>query len=80
MDLESSFQKLKAIEAIRDNKAVVIVREHEQDKQIVAYYEASQPQSTSHLKEVLSETLPDYMIPIHFKKIDQIPNNKWKIR
>ncbi|MCI2954787.1 amino acid adenylation domain-containing protein [Staphylococcus caprae] len=64
----------KAIEAIRDiNKAVVIVREHEQDKQIVAYYEASQPQSTSHLKEVLSETLPDYMIPIHFKKIDQIP-------
>ncbi|PAK70048.1 hypothetical protein, partial [Lentilactobacillus parakefiri] len=57
----------KAIEAIRDiNKAVVIVREHEQDKQIVAYYEASQPQSTSHLKEVLSETLPDYMIPIHF--------------
>ena len=39
----------------------------------MAYYEASQPQSTSHLKEVLSETLPDYMIPIHFKKIDQIP-------
>lgn len=64
----------KAIEAIRDiNKAVVIVREEEQDKQIVAYYEAQQSQSTSHLKEVLSETLPQYMIPVHFMKIDKIP-------
>lgn len=66
----------KAIEAIRDiNKAVVVVHEHEQDrdKQIVAYYEASQPQSTSTLKKLLSHTLPNYMIPVHFMKIDKIP-------
>ena len=65
----------KAIEAIRDiNKAVVVVHEHEQDrdKQIVAYYEASQPQSTSTLKKLLSHTLPNYMIPVHFMKIDKI--------
>ena len=49
------------------------MREEEQDKQIVAYYEAQQSQSTSHLKEVLSETLPQYMIPVHFMKIDKIP-------
>ncbi len=64
----------KVIEAIRDiNKAVVIVREQDQDKQIVAYYEASQSQSTSQLKDILSETLPDYMIPVHFMKVDRIP-------
>lgn len=39
----------------------------------MAYYEAQQSQSTSHLKEVLSETLPQYMIPVHFMKIDKIP-------
>ena len=49
------------------------MREEKQDKQIVAYYEAQQSQSTSHLKEVLSETLPQYMIPVHFMKIDKIP-------
>ena len=49
------------------------VHEHEQDrdKQIVAYYEASQPQSTSTLKKLLSHTLPNYMIPVHFMKIDK---------
>ena len=65
----------KALEAIRDiNKAVVIVREQDQDKQIVAYYEASQLKSTGQLKDILSGTLPEYMIPVHFMKVDRIPS------
>ncbi|MDU1926568.1 MAG: non-ribosomal peptide synthetase, partial [Staphylococcus epidermidis] len=74
----------KALEAIRDiNKAVVIVREQDQDKQIVAYYEASQLKSTGQLKDILSETLPEYMVPVHFMKVDRIPitmNGKLDVR
>ncbi|MDU2311023.1 MAG: non-ribosomal peptide synthetase, partial [Staphylococcus epidermidis] len=74
----------KALEAIRDiNKAVVIVREQDQDKQIVAYYEASQLKSTGQLKDILSGTLPEYMIPVHFMKVDRIPitmNGKLDVR
>ena len=67
-------------EAIRES--VVILHETETDQHLVAYYtpedtpdgEATDPTpDPSLLRTWLEETLPDYMIPAHFMRLEQMP-------
>ena len=69
----------------RIKEAVVIARQDEgQDKYLTAYFVPHSTSATSQtsvtskmsplkLREYLSRTLPDYMIPAHFKELESIP-------
>ncbi|CAH9061861.1 D-alanine--D-alanyl carrier protein ligase [Pseudoalteromonas sp. CIP111854] len=56
------------------NQAVVVIKE----QQLVAYYvthpDSSVPDSAL-LKQYLSKALPDYMVPQHLQKLDELPVN-----
>jgi len=55
-------------------KAVVIVKENNhKEKQLRAYIVTGKNLTVSELKEYLSSQLPDYMIPAHFIRLEQIP-------
>jgi amino acid adenylation domain-containing protein len=56
-------------------EVVVIAREDENEKQIIAYYVAESAIESSKLYEFLSGKLPDYMIPLHFVHLRSIPVN-----
>lgn len=45
------------------------------DRRIVAYYVADQDYSPERLRSLLSRTLPVYMLPAHFMRIDALPLN-----
>ncbi|NOQ24718.1 MAG: amino acid adenylation domain-containing protein [Bacteroidales bacterium] len=54
--------------------AIVIERTHlNEDKYLCTYYVSLEELSFHEIKEHLSKSLPDYMIPIYFVKIDSIP-------
>ena len=40
---------------------------------LVAYYVASAPRATAELRKYLSQTLPDFMVPVSFHRVDEIP-------
>ena len=40
---------------------------------LVAYYVASAPLATADLRKHLSQTLPDFMVPVGFHRVDEIP-------
>ncbi|QHW35995.1 amino acid adenylation domain-containing protein [Staphylococcus ursi] len=64
----------RAIERIHGvNKAVVVTREVEGDKQLYAFYEGEQEISNQTMTTTLSAQMPSYMVPLSFQRIDQIP-------
>lgn len=64
----------RAIERIHGvNKAVVVTREIEGDKQLYAFYEGEQEISNHTMTTTLSAQMPSYMVPLSFQRIDQIP-------
>lgn len=64
----------RALEHIQGiNKAVVIVQTYDQEDYIVAYYEGMHVLSNNKIKAQLRRTLPEYMIPVNFLRIEQIP-------
>lgn len=56
------------------SEAVVIDRENEHgEKYLCAYIVANEELAAAELREYLKHSLPDYMIPSYFVKLDQIP-------
>jgi acyl carrier protein len=54
-------------------RCAVIALEMGGDRYLVAYYVASYEIAEAALRYHLSETLPDYMIPSYFVKLDELP-------
>ncbi|MCP4146716.1 MAG: AMP-binding protein, partial [bacterium] len=55
-------------------EAVLMARQGQDgDKQLCAYYEATQTLDIEELNQYLTQTLPQYMIPAFFVKLDRIP-------
>ncbi len=54
-------------------EAVVVVREKEGEKHLVAYYISKEEIEVSELREYLSDKLPDYMLPAHYLYLEQWP-------
>lgn len=70
--------ELGEIEAILEShpaiaQAVVVLQEEQQNKQLVAYYLGTKIEDNLDLKNYLSTHLPDYMIPAHFKYLEEFP-------
>ncbi|MEE1057310.1 MAG: amino acid adenylation domain-containing protein, partial [Acutalibacteraceae bacterium] len=64
--------RIKEIEGVKD--CVVIVRTDKNgDKAIYAYYIGEKEISISEIRDKLSESLPDYMIPSYMMQIESIP-------
>jgi len=64
--------RLLEIEGIKD--VVVLAKEESsKEKYLCAYIVSDHKKSVSELREYLSQTLPDYMIPSFFVPIDKIP-------
>ncbi|NIM14864.1 MAG: amino acid adenylation domain-containing protein [Candidatus Aminicenantes bacterium] len=55
--------------------AVVVMWGEEEDKYLCAYYVSGMELRASELKEYLSRSLPAYMIPSYFMRLDEIPLN-----
>ncbi|TGE21481.1 amino acid adenylation domain-containing protein [Hymenobacter aquaticus] len=56
-------------------QAVVVVKDIQGEKTIVAYWEGSEEQSNKELKAALGKSLPAYMVPTYWVKMDKIPLN-----
>lgn len=57
-------------------KATVVVNQTSSEtKSLVAYYEADKEVKEDELKDFLSKSLPDYMIPNHFIHLSAFPTN-----
>ncbi|TNE55038.1 MAG: amino acid adenylation domain-containing protein [Bacteroidetes bacterium] len=54
-------------------ECVVIAKEKQESKQLVAYYVSETALETEELRLFMSLKLPEYMIPAFFMKIDEIP-------
>lgn len=54
-------------------KEAVVVARGEEDKYLCAYFTAHEEISTSRLKDFLTRSLPDYMIPSYFMQLDAMP-------
>jgi tyrocidine synthetase-3 len=62
-------------ESVKD--AVVIALDNcANEKQLCAYYVAENEISSSQFKEYLSKSLPDYMIPLFYIRLEEIPLNR----
>ncbi|HYC29113.1 MAG TPA: phosphopantetheine-binding protein, partial [Chitinophagaceae bacterium] len=55
------------------DEVVVLVRDEEGDKQLVAYYVAKTELNAAALKAFLLAALPDYMVPAYFVHLDKMP-------
>ncbi|MEL7147099.1 MAG: condensation domain-containing protein, partial [Bacteroidota bacterium] len=62
---------LSAHDQIRD--CMVLDREHAGSKFLVAYYIASETLTNQEMREHLSKSLPDYMIPSIYQQIEELP-------
>jgi len=65
--------QLVAYEPIQE--AVVLAREKDGEKQLVAYYVAGQEIESSVLRELLSRRLPSYMLPMYYVYLERFPRN-----
>ncbi|MCB0196701.1 MAG: amino acid adenylation domain-containing protein, partial [Anaerolineae bacterium] len=65
-------QTLLQAEAIR--AAVVLAKSDKYgDKYLCAYYTAPQVKSRAELRTLLAQTLPEYMLPAHFVRVEAMP-------
>ncbi len=68
-EIENSLLKYSGIE-----EALVVVQEGSNDEEyLVGYYVSISELKVSEIRTYLSEQLPDYMIPVRFMEIDDIP-------
>ncbi|MDW3192235.1 MAG: amino acid adenylation domain-containing protein [Cytophagales bacterium] len=51
----------------------VVVIDHEGDKVLAAYFTTKEDLTIDSLRSFMSKQLPDYMIPAHFKQLDEFP-------
>jgi tyrocidine synthetase III len=56
-------------------ESVVIVRDQDGNKSVVAYYTAEQQIDIDELRDYLSGVLPDYMVPSYFMQLESLPLN-----
>lgn len=56
-------------------KAVVIDKEKNGEKYLVAYYVSDQEIESSKLKQFLMDRLPEYMVPSMFQRLEEMPLN-----
>ncbi|KOP70464.1 hypothetical protein AMS59_19725, partial [Lysinibacillus sp. FJAT-14745] len=63
--------KLRELNGIQD--AAVIVREEDGDKYLCGYVVGSDELDIRTIKEQISESLPEYMIPAHLMKLESLP-------
>jgi amino acid adenylation domain-containing protein len=63
--------QLKQYEYIRES--VVIAREEESDKYLVAYYVADQPLDAALIRAFLLQQLPGFMVPAYFVQLPAFP-------
>jgi amino acid adenylation domain-containing protein/non-ribosomal peptide synthase protein (TIGR01720 family) len=68
-EIENSLTKHNSI----DSAVVVIKRNSNEEKEIVAYFTAKDNFTSSDLREFLQRSLPDYMLPVHFVQMDEFP-------
>jgi amino acid adenylation domain-containing protein len=54
-------------------ETVVLAREKDGEKFLVAYYVAARPIDTARLRAYLGERLPNYMVPAHFVHLPRLP-------
>lgn len=53
--------------------AVVDIREHQQDKRLIAWYQSKETIATNELKQALAKKLPTYMLPSQFVAVHDWP-------
>jgi amino acid adenylation domain-containing protein len=63
---------LLRVPGIRDG-AVVVAERTDQSKHLVAFYTSPHPLTPTHLRQQLSESLPDYMLPSAFYWQESLP-------
>ena len=63
---------LLRVPGVRDG-AVVVAERADQSKHLVAFYSGRQPLEVDVLRDRLSESLPEYMVPSAFHWRDQLP-------
>ncbi len=69
-EIESNILKLDGI-----RQTVVIVKKDANEKYLCAYFIAEKEYTVDELREKLIKSLPDYMIPSKFVKLDKMPIN-----
>lgn len=67
-EIENQLSKLELI-----NQNVVVVKEKDGEKFIVAYYTAKEEIIAASLKSFIAKSLPSYMIPSFFVQLESIP-------
>jgi len=67
-EIETQFMKFEGIK-----EAVVLAKEKDGTKVLVAYYTASNIIDTTELRRHLLEKLPDYMVPSYFMPLEKMP-------
>uniref|UniRef100_UPI000AD87F3E non-ribosomal peptide synthetase n=1 Tax=Paenibacillus polymyxa TaxID=1406 RepID=UPI000AD87F3E len=65
--------QLMQVESVREAAVVARVDETTGQKQMVAYYVASQAMGASELRNELGRELPSYMVPSYFIQLEQMP-------
>lgn len=67
-EIESALIKYRFIKEVK-----VLYKENEGNPFLIAYYISDKEIATSHLRAVLAEKLPAYMIPSYFVRIERMP-------
>jgi acyl-coenzyme A synthetase/AMP-(fatty) acid ligase len=67
-EIEHALQSHKEIE-----EAVVLAREQDKEKELVAYITSKQPQNTTDLRTYLKGILPEYMLPVYYVQLESLP-------
>ncbi|NOQ27711.1 MAG: amino acid adenylation domain-containing protein, partial [Bacteroidales bacterium] len=67
-EIENALQQYENIK-----ECVVIAREENEDKYLCAYLVTAEELNQEEIRTYLSESLPDYMIPTYFVKMEKIP-------
>lgn len=70
-EIDSLIRKIDYVE-----NSAVVVKELNEDKCLCAYIVSKQKINPKSIKDILSKSLPDYMIPTYIMQIDEIPVNR----
>ena len=71
IELEEIEFQLSKHEAIKE--AIVIAKDNEEVKRLVAYYVSDLEIEASELRAFLGQMLPDYMVPLYYVRLDALP-------